>query len=317
VIGHSSPQLDRASSPQPARELTATVPREYVHRAALAEVFPTDWERRGENRFAVRAQWPRSHPLFASRAEARYDPTVVAETVRQAGLLVCHAELGVPLDYRFLMHELGFKAEPGRLGVGCAPAMLEIDVSCVEVTRRAGRLSALRYETMLLREGELLGTGSASASVIAPAVYRRMRGHGVTALDRPVPLPDPAPPARVGRTSPEDVVLSPVGEPNRWLLRVDTLHPVLFDHPVDHAPGMTLVEAARQAALAAFDRPGTRITGMACSFPRYAELDAPCVIETCLLPRGTDGLECALVTGHQHERSVFSATVCVAPADER
>ncbi|WP_260845011.1 AfsA-related hotdog domain-containing protein [Streptomyces sp. SLBN-31] len=50
--------------------------------------------------------------------------------------------------------------------------------------------------------------------------------------------------------SPTDVVLSPLGQPHRWQLRVDTRHPVLFDHIVDHVPGMLLIEAARQAATA-------------------------------------------------------------------
>ncbi|MFF8732844.1 AfsA-related hotdog domain-containing protein [Streptomyces sp. NPDC015171] len=34
----------------------------------------------------------------------------------------------------------------------------------------------------------------------------------------------------------------------RWQLRIEQDHPVLFGHPVDHAPGMLLLEALRQAA---------------------------------------------------------------------
>ncbi|WP_281275492.1 AfsA-related hotdog domain-containing protein [Saccharothrix australiensis] len=42
-------------------------------------------------------------------------------------------------------------------------------------------------------------------------------------------------------------MLSPVGRSDSWLPRVDRRHPVLFDHPVDHVPGMALQEAGRQA----------------------------------------------------------------------
>ncbi|MGW3647934.1 AfsA-related hotdog domain-containing protein [Streptomyces sp. NPDC000878] len=66
---------------------------------------------------------------------------------------------------------------------------------------------------------------------------------------------------------------------NRWELRVDTGHPILFDHLVDHVPGMLLIEAARQAARAATGRPDALLLGLDGSFARYAELDAPCWIE--------------------------------------
>lgn len=44
--------------------LTTTVPKEFVHRASVAEVMLTDWERTGQARFTVSAQWPRGHSFF-------------------------------------------------------------------------------------------------------------------------------------------------------------------------------------------------------------------------------------------------------------
>jgi hypothetical protein len=302
-------------APRSSAGLTVTVPREFVHRAALAEVMPIGWERLTGERFVVRAQWPRSHSLFASGPQGRYDATIVAETIRQLGLLLCHAELGVPLDHHFLMHDLTFHIEPEQLQIGATPAMLEIEVDCVETRLRSGRLSALRYTAVLMRDGEFIASGTASGTMVAPRVYQRMRGEAETRAVTPYSavLPCAASPSEVGRTNAKDVVLAPTAEPNRWLLRVDTRHPVLFDHPVDHVPGMTLLEAARQAAVTAFGGAPLQILGMACTFTRYAELAAPCEIETCLLPRAcAETQDCVLVTGRQGDAQVFSATVAVA-----
>src|SRR6185437_4278026 len=56
----------------PRVRLTRTVPSQYVHRAALAEVLLTDWQPAGEHRFLVRAQWPRAHSLYAPLAGQRH-----------------------------------------------------------------------------------------------------------------------------------------------------------------------------------------------------------------------------------------------------
>lgn len=297
--------------------LTTTVPCEYVHRAAVAEVMPTGWARLDDTRFSIRAQWPRSHTFFGPNPEGRYESTIVAETIRQSGLLLCHAELGVPLGHQFLMHDLSFHVEPDQLLVGDVPADLLIDVECTEIKRRGNALTSVVYEVVILRDGELLATGGASTTVISPQVYRRIRSEALRPAGCDAVLTALADPARVGRTSPMDVVLSPLGDPDRWQLRVDTRHPVLFDHPVDHIPGMTLVEAARQAAAAALDRPDATILGIACTFTRYAELDQTCLIETCRLPRTSpEADDQVLVTGRQGDEQVFSATVTAHVDDD-
>ncbi|MFF9127948.1 hypothetical protein ACF09J_32615 [Streptomyces sp. NPDC014889] len=46
-------------------------------------------------------------------------------------------------------------------------------------------------------------------------------------------------PASVGRTLRSDVVFLELEGPSlRWQLHAYTLHRILFDHPVDHIPGM-------------------------------------------------------------------------------
>ncbi|BFV55060.1 hypothetical protein KCMC57_up01640 [Kitasatospora sp. CMC57] len=78
-------------------------------------------------------------------------------------------------------------------------------------------------------------------------------------------------------------------------------HPVLFDHPVDHAPDMLLLEATRQAARAT--HPALPVA-MDAAFFRWVELDAPCWITAESL-----GHPHARITAVQHDRTVFSATL--------
>ncbi|MEU0163341.1 ScbA/BarX family gamma-butyrolactone biosynthesis protein [Streptomyces sp. NPDC006261] len=294
--------------------LTATVPKELVHRAAVAEVMLTDWERQDDTRFRVAAQWPRCHSFFRPIGGEHHDPLMVAETIRQVGSLLGHAEFGVPFGHHFLLWDLNLTVHPEHLDLRQTPASLDIEVTCTEVRRRGGKLAGLSYETAVHRDGQLAATGRISYSCTSPAVYRRMRPERVFDTGhRPLPLTAPAAPQSVGRTSPADVVLSPIGEYHRWQLRVDTRHPVLFDHPVDHVPGMVLLEAARQSAAAVLERPSFLPLSITGEFKRYAELDAPCFVEAHRLREGVpDGQVAVRVTGRQGGELVFTSTVRAA-----
>ncbi|MFC8827328.1 ScbA/BarX family gamma-butyrolactone biosynthesis protein [Streptomyces sp. NPDC057137] len=291
--------------------LTTTVPKEFVHRAGVAEVFLTDWRRAGDHQFGVAAQWPRGHGFF-SNVDGHHDPLIAAETIRQVGALLAHAEYGVPLDHHFLMWDLSIAVRPDHLLVDHAPASLDIEVVCADVKWRRDTLAGLHYDTVIRRDGHIAATGSATFSCASPKTYGRLRADRLEERGPLLPLTAPTAPQNVGRVSPMDVVLSPAGGPDRWHLRVDTRHPVLFEHPVDHVPGMMLLEAARQATVAnlGYAAPPLEVTG---EFMRYAELDTPCLIESSRLPgSGADGEESVLVTGHQDGEPVFRSTVTMA-----
>jgi len=291
--------------------LTTTVPKEFVHRASIAEVMLTDWERVDDSHFTVMAQLPRRHSFFTV-VDGCHDPLLIAETIRQAGILLAHTEFGVPLGHQFLMWELAVEVMPEHLLVGTTPASLEIVIACSDIKRRGPSLTGLHFDAVIRRDGHVAATSAATFSCISPAVYRRLRA-ARTSGRIPLPLTSPTAPQDVGRVSPVDVVLSPVPKPDCWQLRVDTRHPILFDHPVDHVPGMVLLEAARQAT-AAFLGHACLPVGIAGEFTRYAELDAPCMIEVCALPGNTDGRDRVLVTGRQDDRLVFTAAVTAVPA---
>jgi 2-oxo-3-(phosphooxy)propyl 3-oxoalkanoate synthase len=313
---------DMLAEPRSEKQpLTATVPREYVHRAAVAEVLLTDWQRQSDDTFTLRAQWPRIHPLFVPPPGSGYDPLIMAETIRQAGLLVAHAEFGVPLGHQFLMWELHFTAVPETLRVGTAPTELSLRVACQDIDRRGSSIAGMRYQVDLHQDGVRTGNGGARFTCTSPAVYRRLRGESTPPAFR-APTTVAAPPESVGRTGADDVLLTtdsgasgtsgpPDGGARRWMLRIDPTHPVYFDHPVDHAPGMLLLEAARQAAFAVHSpRPVTLLSTHA-SFLKYVELDRPCWIEA--EPTGPDrhGERTVDISGHQDGQAVFAARLRV------
>ncbi|MGW1216643.1 ScbA/BarX family gamma-butyrolactone biosynthesis protein [Streptomyces sp. NPDC002499] len=291
--------------------LTTTVPKELVHRVSVSEVLLTGWERRADDRFALTAQWPRGHSFFTS-IDGCHDPLIAVETVRQAGILLAHAEYRIPQGHHFLVNDLGVAVRPRHLRVEQTPASLDLDVRCVDVKERGGAVTGFRIEVDIHRDGSLAATGSGTLTSVAPRVYERLRAARGGDPAQVLPLTAPVSPQTVGRMSPMDVVLSPAGGEGTWQLRVDTRHPALFDHAVDHVPGMLLLEAARQAAVATAGPAGLPLE-IAGEFLRYVELNAPCMIEAH--PAGTrpDGTRTVLVSARQDTATVFRCTVTLAP----
>ncbi|MFF5505710.1 ScbA/BarX family gamma-butyrolactone biosynthesis protein [Streptomyces roseolus] len=311
-----APVVEQALLRVPAQRLTSTVPREYVHRAAVSEVFLTGWDavgpQGGTEAFAVRAQWPRSHSLFA-RDDDYQDPLLLVESVRQVGSLLAHAEFDVPFGHQFLMRDMSVSLAPELLRAGGTPTEIVLRTECRDIVRRNGALSSMGYVVAVERDGRRLGTAEASFRCMSPQVFRRLRGGTPTHSDRPVP---PAvEPALVGHTSPRHVVLGvpAPGAVDRWELRVDTAHPTYFDHPVDHVPGMVLLEAARQAAHAVTGLPDALVLGLKSTFTSYAEFEAPCWIEARTLPGDRPDDVLVRVEGIQRDKPVFTTDLVVSP----
>lgn len=301
---------------------TMTVSRQYVHRTAASEVFVTRWGTDEHGGFTATAQWPQNHSLFTPR-RGQQDPMLLAETIRQAGVLLAHVRFGVPLGHHFVMWNLSYDVSDRALAAAPEPTELTLRVSCDDLTWRGRQLAAFRYRAEVWRGTTRIATGGASSNCTSPAVYRRIRG------DRPlvpdVPLTPAVPPALVGRDDDAHVVLTDPangsgidgttadGPRGRWLLRVDTGHPLYFDHPVDHVPGMMLLEAARQAAQALLGPVPIHPVRMTSSFERYAELAVPCWIDAQAGPTDPAGRTGVTVTGRQNGVQLFSAALTTVP----
>lgn len=290
---------------QNCRGATTGVPGEFVHRADPADIIPTGWTQLTENRFSVAARWPASHPFFSPVAGDRHDPVLVAETIRQATMLVAHAELGVPVDEQFVMWGLSYTADPEALAVDGLSSDVTVDIVCSDLTSRGGSLRNLRTTLVLTRGGRYLGTGNALARCTSALAYRRIRGERMAALGRPVPLIPGVAPHLVGREDSKDVVLAPGTRPGQWQLRINTAHPTLFRRPNDHVPGMVLLEAARQAATLTTGSSAFLPAAADATFSRYAELDSPCWIETEVVPTLDPSVTTVRVFGRQDGNEVF------------
>ncbi|MHA6757952.1 ScbA/BarX family gamma-butyrolactone biosynthesis protein [Streptacidiphilus sp. PAMC 29251] len=291
----------------------AAVPQELVHKVVKDEVLLTGWHTRdtSTHAFTVTAQWPRDHSFYTTRHQL-HDPLLLAETVRQAIPLLSHAVYQVPVGFHLAWDRLSYRLGTAALRVAAVPTELTLHITCSDVELRRGGLSSLNMTVSAERDGARLGDVSTRFSSYAPAIYQRLRGgrtDAVEAVKHAVELPLPLAPHLVARTRSEDVVLARADTPNRWQLRTDTTHPILFDHPVDHAPGMLLLEAARQAAHAACYPHLPVILGLDTTFIRYAELDAPCWIQATPLRPDLLGRPRIRVTASQHGEEVFTADV--------
>ncbi|MDH6129598.1 ScbA/BarX family gamma-butyrolactone biosynthesis protein [Kitasatospora sp. GP82] len=289
-----------------------TVPRHLVHKLDPGEVFLMDWRRSAPDTFTISARWPGDQPFYLG-ADGSYEPLLVSETIRQLFPLLCHGGYDIPLDRHLVWESYRYALIPDVLhpGAGPDPVELELRVVCSELVRRKAHPTAMTMHVELLRDGMLHARSRSRFTIQAPAVYRRLRaGHGdsAQAMASAVPLQAPVPAAESGRHRPEDVLLSPLddheGPGGSWQLRVDTTHRKYFDHPVDHVPGMLLLEAARQATQAVLHPHPALPVAMETSFHRYVELDAPCRIDAQLIPSGL-----VRVTAHQNGELNFRADV--------
>ncbi|KUO06711.1 ScbA/BarX family gamma-butyrolactone biosynthesis protein [Streptomyces sp. DSM 15324] len=306
-------------------QFARTLPKELAHRAAIAEVFLTDAERLSEDEVRLAAQLPRRHPFYGDAVAPRshHDPLLLLEACRQGIFVVAHRYLDVPLDHKFLLRTVAYEVpDPDALACGDTPAEAVVGVRVEHRFRNRTGVTGLR-----LRFSAVVGAREAllariDYSWMPPQEWSRLRAgqrRDLGLCDPPVALPGrTVEPGRVGRRDRANVVItpphtSPDGVRTARLV-AETTHPTLYDHWVDHVPGMLELEAFRQLALiAAVDEGAVRAptalpVRLRARFRCFAEMDLPLQCRTAPVVPGAD-IECTL---HQPGALVAEARVAFA-----
>lgn len=262
-------------------EYTRTVPRHLVHRHAVAEVFLTDYRIESDSAYQVAVQLPVSHRIFDVSSE-QHDPLGVAEAFRQAVVLLCHTRYEIPLHYKFLMETFSFEMLDA-LDVQPVAEPLSFSMTADNLTHRDGAVSGVEVSGILREGNRHVARCKAVARGVSPEGYRRIRqGREDHRPSRRI-LPSGTAVVgseRVGRLTDGDVLISTDPARHTMFCTPDPRNHSLFDHPVDHIPGMILFEAARQAVRFHIGNPATQIASLSAVFPRFTEWETPCEVST-------------------------------------
>ncbi|MBG0855470.1 gamma-butyrolactone biosynthesis enzyme [Streptomyces spinoverrucosus] len=284
---------------------------QYVGKTDPDEVLVTRWSPHHDGAHLVIARWPRVH-RFYTPTPAAHGPHLFTESVRQALALLARAAFGVPMSHRLSWETYVSTVSPHTLRT--RPDATTVELVVVHDTPVRRRLGTVHLSASITAvRGEVrLGTARVRYTAFPPKLYDRLRGRYADAKEacaRALPAPPPLPCALVGRSRPGDVVLAAADAPRTWLVRADTSHPVLFDHPHDHVPGMLLLEACTQAAVADAHPWRSTPVGFETTFSRYVELDQPCRITAEDLAPARPGQRRVRLTGRQAGQESFSAVV--------
>lgn len=270
---------------------STTVSRHIVHRAAVCEVFLTDTKRVSESEFLVAAQLPRVHSYYSDHLStpAAYDPLLLLEVFRQASILVAHEHLGAPHDHKFSFNDGDLTVlDLDALLIDALPGQARLDIEVAALKHRHGEPVGVTLHMRLNLGGRDAAAMAMTIQWMPPQVWNGLRARGRAGLAlEPARAPLPSrrlTPASVGRQSDNNVVLADAIVIDRELVAqvvVDQSHPALFDHPLDHIPGVLLFEAYRQTALhAAHELLGLSphrlsMTRCAAAFTRFGEFELP------------------------------------------
>ncbi|GAA2277483.1 adhesin [Streptomyces ruber] len=286
--------FDVAFAPRPSTP-SPTLLGSYAHLKRVENLLVTGWQRLTDRDFSLAVRWPAVH------GDLPYDPRILAQTVRQTGLVVAHAEYDVPLTHQTMLSTLSFTLAPGlRIPRGRTSAP-DVRIVVAENGGRRRTTSALRMSFRVLFDGVEMARAEAEFAWVSERVYARVRGARRHVGWGAWAVPAPVDARLVSRPSAADVMLSPGDRPHHWLLRNDPGNHLLFDHPVDHVPGLALLEAADQAARALLAPAPLAPTGIEAAYWRYVEFDQPCHIEAEPLPEPGS----VRVTGIQQGEAAF------------
>ncbi|HEX6752988.1 MAG TPA: AfsA-related hotdog domain-containing protein [Solirubrobacterales bacterium] len=314
------------SEQRSAAELRTDRPldRQLVHKSAFEQVFVTDWTHdASENWCTVAGRLPLAHARFSDSAAPYHDILLIAETVRQAGLVVAAKILNIESDRQFLLREMKVELDPiehARRDRDNCDVLIAHD-STSKVKMRPGRTMVggfLRAQVTI--GGRPAGVCEVTGAWVPDDFYESFRSGNASGETSP-----PTPPARgdletrTGKLNPANSVITPIRPTTEARgyeasLAIDVEDPTFFDHPLDHLPGLCLLEGMQQVALAAAceelaaDHTTVLVSAMQMKFSRIAELqpDVTCTVTL------DEGCSTGRVGCMQGNRSCCEGTIRIA-----
>lgn len=228
-----------------------------AHRSTRSELLVSELTQLAEAYWEVGLSLPRSHWLCHPTPGA-VPLTLMAEALRQAGLAVCVAGLGMDPSVHFVISALSVNTARERLvfprfgAFECTAA-----VSFADIVHRKGIPHRLEVDYTI---GTAV-TAHISAQVLSDLDYRVVRRRAQVLGEAIV---DHA----------ETLLIDPVRTTTsaRAVLGVNEADPFFFDHPVDHLPGILLLHAAATLHEQATGAPASALE---ITFPAFAELRVP------------------------------------------
>lgn len=301
-------------------------PAHVVHKAAMEQVFVTDWmPGPGEDWCTIAARLPLAHARFSDTAAPYHDILLIAETVRQAGLVVAEEILKVKDGRQFILRELQVELNPLEhlFKVRDKCGMLISQYPSSEVKMRPGRsMAGGMMQARLAIGGHQVGMCKVIGAWVPDEFYASLRGGNLEATSGtglPAPTPRGEVERRTGKVSPANSLLTPLratGEPRSYeaSLVVDPDDPTFFDHPLDHIPGLYLLAGIQQVSVAGacealgVDHSRVVVCGVQMKFSRIAEFQPDVICSVTLDEQCCNGA----VRCSQNDKSCCEGTVYLA-----
>jgi hypothetical protein len=298
-----------------------TVSRHLVHRAALAEVFLTDFRSMAAETFHAAAQIPADHAYYGDHTTgpAMHDPLAVFEAVRQMLLCAMHLHHDAGSATKSITATARMEiTDPRPLRVAGPLDLVLLGSVLLEKTYE-GAVSRVVHEVRVMVGTDQVGLITIDTAQRPDEVYRKLRLSHRTSLppsSDTVPVHGggvPTAPHLVGRERSANVVVQDMrtqADGAVATLRVPVTHASMFDHPQDHVPGPVMMEAARQAVLfAAGEHLGLAASKLFlqrvdASYLRFAELDSDITVRVSLTGDAGAGAVAARVDFVQEQATV-------------
>lgn len=228
------------------------IPLEYTHKRHPEEALLRAYRpvpRGSEIELFLTSDWAANFDTRAAEFALR-----IAEALRQSVIVAAHLAHDVPLGDAFVMERMRLRGASPRTGAGTT-----VRVAARSPRIAGGRLVSMIAEVRFFADGEEVLSGEGYLRVVPDHVSRRMRS-GRTRSDE-LEVPTPIEQGFTVHPSPEGGLA----------VVYDARHPLFFDHPVDHVPGMLLIAVALDAFANRF--PGRPVTAFDARFLDFIELD--------------------------------------------